>query len=199
MSAVYTNLLYLRHHYLRSTQQLLHLSLFQLLVTIFCLFSPLDPITSPGECTMVKEQSICSFMTTRNGQPFFSSVKKDFTNYFKHTSQDQAVYELSKHATLLSLLASFRTNLNPGQRLPDAATRCIRGISLFLCTLHFPTCGGENQYQITKFECLDMKRAFNGRCSLEQVRINFGYSIKWPSANVNCDEFADNEFIRDSK
>ena len=148
---------------------------------------------------MVKEQSICSFMTTRNGQPFFSSVKKDFTNYFKHTSQDQAVYELSKHATLLSLLASFRTNLNPGQRLPDAATRCIRGIGLFLCTLHFPTCGGENQYQITKFECLDMKRAFNGRCSLEQVRINFGYSIKWPSANVNCDEFAENEFSRDSK
>ena len=136
---------------------------------------------------MVKEQSICSFMTTRNGQPFFSSVKKNFTNYFKHTSQDQAVFELSKQATLLSLFASFRKNLNSGQQ-PDAATQCVRGISNFLCTLHFPTCGDKNQYQITKFDCLEMKNAFHGKCSLDQVRNNMGYSIKWPSVNVNCDE-----------
>lgn len=167
-------------------QRSLHRSIFQ--VIIFCCFSPLD-VPLP-ECTTIKEQSICSVMTATNGQPYFSSVKKDFTNYFKHTSQEQAVYELSKYATLLSLFASLRSDLRISSFYP--ATRCIYDISFFLCTLHFPTCGGKgNQYQITKGQCEDLvDSAVNGKCSVRlRQAISFGYSIKWPPVNVNCDDF----------
>lgn len=141
---------------------------------------------SSGRCSATIVQPICSGIYTRSArtnttQHFFAEVNDPFTNYFQHRSQDQAVYEVSKHATLVNIL----TSLQSIPRLKREVTYCINNLTFLLCTLHQPRCAKD--YGITKRQCeTTLHKSCNASISFIRAR---GYVVQWPPAPVNCSEF----------
>ena len=137
-------------------------------------------ISASERCELVQENSICSFITEPNGTlPYFSTVEKKFKNYFNHTSQQQAVYELSQHAKLLSLLSGLIV------RNPETRNECVQRLAHFLCSLYLPNCRAA--IEMSRSDCQKVIDDRNGVCVsfLTSLR-RLGYSIKWPPVEVDC-------------
>ena len=140
-------------------------------------------------CELVQEQSICSFITRPNGtDPYFTTVEKKFKNYFNHTSQAQAVYELSKHAKLLSSLSALIT-IDP--RNTAIYTQCIQKLAQFLCSFYLPNCRAG--IEISRADCKSIVGTTDSRqphvCSpaVSRLQEQFRFAITWPPVQVNCD------------
>lgn len=145
-------------------------------------------------CTRLNKPSICSLITKPNvSTPYFIAVHTaPFRNHFNHTSQEQAAYELSKHAKLLSLLSTL---IVVDKRNSGIHKQCVQKLTYFLCSLYFPNCTGGSE--ISQNDCksiveTDREKAgqrFPLVCldSVERLRFQYQYNIDWPPVRINCD------------
>ncbi|XP_028411368.1 uncharacterized protein LOC114533935 isoform X1 [Dendronephthya gigantea] len=154
------------------------------------------PLPGPPDdkgCKSVDEPSICSIINKPNTTTsYFTTVSEPFRNYFNHTSQEQAAYELSKHAKLLSLLSTL---IAVDHRNSLTHTQCVQRLAYFLCRLYFPKCNGGSEIsqndcksivetdrqkagQLYRLVCLD---------SVERLQFQYRYNINWPPVRINCD------------
>jgi hypothetical protein len=133
----------------------------------------------------VQEQSICSLITKPNGtSPYFTTVDKKFKNYFNHTSQQQAVYELSKHAKLLS---RFSALIDLESNSGSIHTDCVQRLAYFLCSLYLPNCRAG--IEMNRRDCeLVVGRVRVCSLSVRTLQQN-GYIIDWPPVQVDCNSF----------
>jgi hypothetical protein len=132
----------------------------------------------------VQEKSFCLYITEPNGTlPYFNTADKTFKNYFNHTSQEQAVYELSQHTKLLSMISALRV------RDEDAKNLCVQKLAFFLCSFYLPNCRAP--VEISRKDCQTMIDDRNGVCSstLVILRLN-GYRIEWPPVEVDCNSIS---------
>lgn len=139
----------------------------------------------------MQEQSICSLIKKPNQtSPYFATVEKTFKNYFNHTSQEQAVYELSKHATLLSSLSALITL---DSRNSGTHTTCVQKLAYFLCSFYMPNCRAG--IKISQADCKSIVGADNGQqhvCSqsLSILQQRDRFAINWPPVQVDCNSIS---------
>ena len=96
-----------------------------------------------------------------------------YGNYFGHESTDEAVYELSTYANLLSSLS------NPDNRINS----CYNTLTVLLCHLHLPVCPRSPLPQSRCFEAV----ATNSSCFNAIKDLNAkGANFEWPPVKVNC-------------
>ena len=102
-----------------------------------------------------------------------------YGNYFGHDSTDEAVYELSKFANLLSSLLAPD---DPGNR--RNYTFCYQALTILLCHLHLPVCP---RSPLHEHSCLDSvgntSACFDAIKDLNSKGANFA----WPPVKVNCE------------
>ena len=152
------------------------------------MFILLGDFLDSDECEVLQESSICSLILNSNkSAPYFTTVNKNFKNYFNHTSQQQAVYELSKHTKLLSMISSF-PSFNQRSNGP-LYTNCIQRLTYFLCSLYLPNCG--KGFEISQNDCkLVVGKEADQRpvCGEPVIRLNgvYGNTVDWPPVKVDC-------------
>ena len=124
-----------------------------------------------------------------------------YGNYFGHESTDEAVYELSTYANLLSSL------LNPDNRInnPLSYRFCYQALTVLLCHLHLPICPWSPLRRSRCFEAVGTNSScFNAIKNLNAKGANF----EWPPVKVNCsnatwfrpdDVLFGNNFVRTRK
>ena len=155
-------------------------------------------LSVPQDCTLTQSNGgtpICaSVISDLSNEKYFGTVNRPFTNYFSHTTQERAIYELSTHARLIHLLTTQQPNINT----TNDVTQCLHDVTFLLCNLYLPRCGLKD-YPISSTQC---KNTLEKNCSsaISQIRTR-GYNITWPPVNVNCDNFSKkpNLSARDSR
>lgn len=101
-----------------------------------------------------------------------------YGNYFGHESTDEAVYELSTYANLLSSLFSPDNSINS-----LSYRACYRALAVLLCHLHLPVCPRSPLPQSRCFEAIGTNfSCFNAIRDLNAKGANFD----WPPVKVNC-------------
>lgn len=101
------------------------------------------------------------------------------TNYFNHTSKDEAIYELSRHLPLLSSLRGI---------LAQRSRECVNTLMLLLCHLHLPACPLDTTI-VSRNLCLQImntstpdSNCHHSVAEMRKQKVNF----EWPPVEVNC-------------
>ena len=115
----------------------------------------------------------------QQGSLFKSTVSNSRLNYFKHSSTDEAIFELSQHLRLLSTLREYATRGN------NDARNCNRDLTVLLCHLYLPICPRE---PLAERLCIDTLSP-NSTCFKAVKQFNDdGHDLKWPPVEVNCQD-----------
>ena len=151
--------------------------------------SCLSYLTVTGDCSPLPYHTpMCSsVISSLPDTKYFITINNPFTNYFNHETQEQAVYELSKHARLIHLLITQQPNINS----TNEVTQCLNDVRFLLCNLYLPRCGDRfpKNYPISSTQC---KITLEKNCSSAILQLrNRGYSITWPPVTVDCKKFTD--------
>ena len=110
---------------------------------------------------------------------FTSTFSSGILNYFKHSSTDEAIFELSQHLRLLSTLQEFESRRNGDARV------CNRDLTVLLCHLYLPACP---RAPLAESMCINTFSS-NSSCFKVVNQINEeGYDLKWPPVKVNCQD-----------
>ena len=138
------------------------------------------------ECKSISNR-ICS-LTQRVGDSPISatsytiqtiSFSDSQTNYFNHSSIDEAVYELSRYLPLLSFLL--------WERFDRVFVACVNDLRLLLCHLHLPQCPMRTP-TITQDQCHQMMNT-SSNCHTAIIRLQRqNASFQWPPVQVNCSD-----------
>lgn len=139
---------------------------------------------SPALCKPTPRNRICGAIL-QSGDGFFPmfNVTSNFaageTNYFNHTSKDEAIYELSRHLPLLSSL---------GWTKAQQSGECLEALMVLLCHLHLPGCPLDTR-TVTQNLCLQIMNTSTSDSichfavrNMQKEKVHF----EWPPVQVNC-------------
>ena len=99
------------------------------------------------------------------------------------------MYELSKHAKLLSLLSTL---IAFDSRNSAAHTTCVQKLAHFLCSFYLPNCRAG--IEISQADCKSIVGTDIGQqhvCSQSESRLQqFRFAINWPPVQVDCNSIS---------